>query len=418
MTVSQSSDAFTRTARCRISGSTNLVDVLSLGDQPLANSLKEQASDPELVVPLTLSYCPESSLLQIRETVRKEILFSRYVWVSGTSPTTRDWATRFARAATDIAVLEPDDFVVEIASNDGTFLKPLVAHGIRRVLGVDPAANIAEMARRDGVPTLTAFWDEGTAERVVAEHGRAKLIFARNVIAHVSDLDSVMRGIALALREDGVGVFEFHAAGEILDGLQYDSIYHEHLCYFSLSSMEHLLERFGFHLFHADVSPISGGALVVYFSKTSRNATPQLHALAAEERRRRINDLDTWRRFSDRAVNHRRESVALLESIEGARQGTIVGYGCSARSSTYLNFCRFDRHDIAAVIDNNPLKQGKFTPGASLPIVSLADGLAASPQFVFVFAWNFREEIIKSCRAAGFAGRFITAFPNSPRVWS
>ncbi len=414
MAATDAPEAFTTATSCRISGSPMLADVLSLGNQPLANSLKEAPSSPELKVPLTVSYCSESSLLQIRETIRKEILFSQYVWVSGTAQATRDWAVRFAGAVAEIASLGADDLVLEIASNDGTFLEPLLARGCRRVLGIDPAANIAEIARANGIPTLTAFWDEDTARRVVEERGRAKLIFARNVIAHVSDLESVMRGIVLALSDDGVGVFEFHAAGEILDGLQYDSIYHEHLCYFSLASMQYLLKRFDLHLFHAHVSPISGGALVVYFAKTPRAPTTELRAMSRDEDRRGVNRLDTWQRFADRAVNHRRESVALATSLAPSR---MVGYGSSARSSTYLNFCAFGTREITAVIDNNQLKQGKFTPGSSLPIVSMAEGLAVSPDYVFIFAWNFREEIMKSCRAAGYAGRFVTAFPTAPRVW-
>src|SRR5258705_6780797 len=365
-------EAFTTATSCRISGSPMLADVLSLGNQPLANSLKEAPSSPELKVPLTVSYCSESSLLQIRETIRKEILFSQYVWVSGTAQATRDWAVRFAGAVAEIASLGADDLVLEIASNDGTFLEPLLARGCRRVLGIDPAANIAEIARANGIPTLTAFWDEDTARRVVEERGRAKLIFARNVIAHVSDLESVMRGIVLALSDDGVGVFEFHAAGQILDGLQYDSIYHEHLCYFSLASMQYLLKRFDLHLFHAHVSPISGGALVVYFAKTPRASTAELRAMSRDEDRRGVNRLDTWQRFADRAVNHRRESVALATSLAPSR---MVCYGSSARSSTYLDFFAIRTRAITAGIFHNRAKQGEFHPGSSVPVVAMAEGL-------------------------------------------
>ncbi len=399
---------------CRISGSRHVVDVLQLGAQPLANSLKDAATGAEVRVPLTLGFCPDSSLVQIRETVRKEILFSNYVWVSGTSETTRRWAEQFARAVVDLGRLLPDELVVEIASNDGTFLKPFIAGGYRHVVGVDPATNIADIAVRAGVPTVNAFWGREIADRVVQQHGQAKVLFARNVIAHTSEVHDVMSGIELALRPDGIGVFEFHYAAEILNGLQYDSIYHEHLCYFSLGSIENLLRRSGFTAFHADFSPISGGALVVYFSRQRREPSQALLDVADAEERDRVNRLDTWQRFADACVVHRRDSTELVASLSGRR---IVGYGSSARSATYINYCGFDATQIAAVIDNSPLKQGKFTPGSSIPIVSLEEGLRQSPDYIFVFAWNFRDEIVTSCRRAGYQGRFITAFPGAPAVW-
>ena len=365
-----------------------MVDLLCLGDQPLANSLKKNPSDDELKVPLTLSFCPESSLVQIRETVHKETLFSSYVWVSGTSATTREYAKKFARDIVGTAALRPDDLVLEIASNDGTFLKPFLDLGHKNILGVDPASNIVEMANKDGVRTLTQFWDRSAAEKVAGQYGKAKVIIARNVIPHVSELQDVMAGVELALKDDGIGVFEFHYAGEILDGLQYDSIYHEHLCYFSLASIGFLLKRFHLHLFHAGFSPISGGSLVVYFSKKKRERSPALAEIGRSEEARRINRLETWQEFAGKCAAHRQKSLELFSSLS---QKTIIGFGTSARSSTYLNFCGFTNKQIKAAIDNNPLKQGQYAPGSSIPIVPFEEGLAMRPDLIFIFAWNFRD---------------------------
>jgi len=413
VSISDRKTRYHRRSSCRTSGSDHLVDLLSLGRQPLANSLVDEPQETEVTVPLTLAFCPDSSLVQIRETVDKEILFSNYVWVSSTSPSTRAYATSFVKNVIDRGHLQSGDLIIEIASNDGTFLKPFVETGYSNVLGVDPAANIAKIANDDGIETWVCFWNQGVAEEIAREYGKAKLIFARNVIAHVSDLDDFMAGITSILSEDGLGVFEFHYAGDILEGLQYDSVYHEHLCYFSLRSITTLLEKSQLTVFHAEWSPISGGSLVVFFSKTRQEESVALLVLRQREADLRINALSTWQEFANNCLRHRAESQALISSFS---QKTIVGFGASARSSTYLNFCGFTNKHIQAVIDNNPLKQGLYTAGSSLPIVSFQEGLKSNPDFIFIFAWNFQEEIVQKCRDKGFRGNFVVAFPSRPHL--
>jgi C-methyltransferase-like protein/putative zinc binding protein/methyltransferase family protein len=400
-------------SNCRVSNSSNLVNLLSLGDQPLANSLKTRAEDDELRIPLTLCYCPESALLQLRETVKKELLFSHYLWVSGTAATTRDFAEQFSRSILNTVAVGPGDLIVEIGSNDGTFLKPFIRKGLSNVLGVDPAANIAEMANQAGVRTLARFWSSKTAEEIATAHGNAKIIIARNVIAHVSELHDVMAGVERLLLQDGVGAFEFHYAGDILDGLQYDSIYHEHLCYFSLQSFSALLNLFHLTPFHVEFSPISGGALVVYFSKKVRKPSDALQNLRQVEDSRKINRLESWQLFAERCLQHKQDT---LTSLLPFAEKTVVGYGASARSATYLNFCGITHREIKAVIDNNSLKHSKFTPGSSIPIVPFSKGLELRPDLIFIFAWNFRDEVIKSCQEKGYRGQFMVAFPNKTQI--
>jgi len=404
---------YTVSKGCRVTGAPDLVDLLFLGDQPLANSLKDAVTDPEPKVPLTLCYSPRSSLVQLKETVRKELLFSNYVWVSGTAATTRAYADTFSRRLATFAGLKPGDLVVEIGSNDGTFLKPFLAAGFSNLLGVDPAANIASMANRDGVRTLNRFWGIDVARQIAAEHGTAKAIFARNVIAHVSELQDVMEGISVLLADDGVGAVEFHYAGDILDGLQYDSIYHEHLCYFSVRSFEALLSRHKLDATHVDFSPISGGAVVLYFAKRANGASPELDRLRRSEEEKGVHTLDRWKAFAEDCRRHREKTLSILSDFQGK---SVVGFGASARSSTYINYCGLDARHLKAVIDNSPLKRGKFTPGSSLAIVPFDQGMAMKPDLLFVFAWNFRDEVIASCRKAGYTGRFLTAFPNDLAV--
>lgn len=397
--------------KCRISGSSNLVDILDLGSQPLANSLKKNADDHEEKIPLSISLCPDSSLVQLNETVDKEILFNNYLWVTGTSSSVRKYADVFFKRVSDIVDLKSRDLIIEIASNDGTFLKPFIRSGFRNVIGVDPAKNVAQKANRNGVKTLCEFWGHGISEEIAHRYGRSKIVIARNVIPHVSELEDVMAGIENILQDKGVGMIEFHSAGKILEDLQYDSIYHEHLCYFSIQSISYLLNRFNLIPFHIDESPISGGSSVIYFSKNFRSRTQELIQHTENEQKKRINELESWMIFAQRAEEHKRKTLQIISSIENKR---IIGFGSSARSQTYLNYCGIDKSVIQGIIDNNQMKQGLFTPGSTIPILSFHKGMQMSPDLVFILAWNFRDEIVQECRDNGYRGAFCVPFPNEP----
>ena len=233
---------------CRVCQSSDIKPFFDLGMQPFANSLLTRPDESERTYPLSLSWCPECRLVQLNDTADPKELFSHYVWVTGTSSTAREYSKRFYQEVMKRSTLPKSGYALEIASNDGTFLKPFLAHG-HRVLGVDPAGNIAEMARMQGVPTQCAFWGGETAQRVVTEHGPAHVVFARNVLPHVANTHDFAEGLGQVLHDDGVLAVEVHYARIILEGLHYDSIYHEHLCYFTLRSLEHLLNRYGLHVF-------------------------------------------------------------------------------------------------------------------------------------------------------------------------
>ena len=257
---------------CRISNSRDLIKVLDLGPQPLANSLKKKQYDNEDKYPLTLSFCEKSSLLQLNETIKKEILFNNYVWVTSTSSTAKYYSNIFYRDITkNITLDKNNDLIIEIASNDGTFLKPFVNNGFKKVFGVDPAQNISELANKNNIYTINDYWTEELAENLLKNHGSAKLVFARNVIPHVSQLNSVVSGIEKILDDNGVGIFEIHDANIIFNELHYDSVYHEHLCYFTIKSITYLLNKFNLYPFELEISPISGGSFVIYFSKKKKN---------------------------------------------------------------------------------------------------------------------------------------------------
>lgn len=397
---------------CRACGAGPLIQILFLGNHPLANELKASAADPQSRYPLTLLFCGNCSLVQIAETIDKERLFGTYVWVTGTSSAARQFAREFCRMARQVRFLGPGDLVVEIASNDGTFLRPFLEQGCR-VIGVDPATNIARLANEQGLPTVNEFWNARLAASLVAEHGPARLVCARNVIAHASELHDMLEGIRLALADDGIAAVEFHSALHILEGLQYDSIYHEHLCYFSALSFERLLARHGLHPVHAEFSPISGGASIIYFSRSAAPPSTVYRALLERERLAGVDLLAAWQAFAVRCERHRQQSREMARTVAGR---TVVGFGASARSSTYLNFCGFSGSELAAIIDNSALKWNRFSPGSSIRIVSPDEGFALRPELVLVLAWNFRDEIIAACRARGFGGALLIPFPNEPKM--
>lgn len=395
---------------CRACDSANISLILDLGVQPLANSLKRKSNESEHRYPLTLVFCRDCSTVQLKETVKKEILFDSYLWVTGTSGTAKKYAETFYKRTINITKVRPGDLIVEIASNDGTFLKPFIEGGYN-VVGVEPAKNIAEIAQKAQVKTVVQYWNTETAKQVVSNYGKAKVVIARNVIPHVSELQDVINGIQLCLDADGIGIIEFHYAGTILSELHYDSIYHEHLCYFSIRSIEHLLNRFGLFSFHIDLSPISGGSYVIYFSKNKRPLNQRYRRLINRERDLGVNSLISWERFADKAKEHKKKSKEIIEPF---KRKTIIGFGASARSSTYLNFCGFTSSKIKAIIDNNKLKQGLYTPGSSILIVSIEEGFKMKPDLLFILAWNFRDEIIKECKNRGYEGNYLISFPNTP----
>ena len=399
---------------CRISNSKDLTKVLDLGLQPLANSLKKKQFDNEDKYPLTLSFCEKSSLLQLNETIKKEILFDSYVWVTSTSSTAKNYSeTFFSNIKKNINLNKENDLIIEIASNDGTFLKPFIKDGFKKVLGVDPAQNISELANKNNIKTINDYWSKDFADNLQKEYGSAKLVFARNVIPHVNKLNSVVSGVENILDENGVGVFEIHDANIIFNELHYDSVYHEHLCYFTLKSITYLLNKFNLYPFEIKRSPISGGSFVIYFSKKKKPQSKALELEISKEEKNKINDTSSWIEFATKVEKHKEEMINI---ISGFSKKKIIGFGSSARSQTFLNFCGFDQNNLDLIIDNNPLKQNLYSPGSNIKIVNFQTGIKSKPDAIFILAWNFKDEIIKECKQAGYEGNFIIPFPSRPEV--
>lgn len=404
-----------RTIRaCRVCDSAELSEVLDLGAQPPANSLRRDLVSPLPAIPLVLCQCDACGTVQLTETVSPEYLFQDYIWVTGTS----EGARAYSRVCCEnlLSRSQPKNLaVLEVASNDGTFLQRFRERG-HDVIGVDPAKNVAAMAEENGIPTIAEFFGINVARRVVSDRGQFDIVFARNVIPHVADVHDVVAGMAHCLSDTGIGAIEFHRADVILEGLQYDSIYHEHLVYHSLHSIEKLLARSGLRSFDVTESPISGGSFVVYFSKAKRPVSSQYEANLGRELDLEINRARPWREFAKRCQAHRESLHAMVESSK--RKGKrLIGYGASARSSTMLNFCGIDRHYLDVLADRSPLKHDRYTPGTDILITSPKAAFATNPDMVLLLAWNFQDEIIAQIRAEqGWRGEVIIPLPGEPKT--
>ncbi len=409
-------ERISRIERCRSCGDTGIRSFFDLGEQPFANSLLRSPDADERRYPLELTFCPNCGLVQLTYTADPEALFSHYIWVTGTSSAVRSRADRFCEEA--LAHLQggrPESYVLEIASNDGTFLKPFMARGIE-VLGVDPAANVVEEANAEGVPTRVAFFGERVAREVARDRGRPDLVMARNVLAHVANLHDFVEGISYLVADQGLAAIEFHYGKMIQEGLQYDSIYHEHLCYFTAQSAAVLLERSGLEIVDIGESPISGGALVMYARRAGSARTDTARRYLDNEKAAGTNDLESWRAFAEGARQHRE---ALLEIVDAelARGRRVVGYGASARSSTLLNFCGIDRRRLDMIADRNPMKSGLFTAGTRIPIHPPERVMETNPDTILVLAWNFLDEITGILRDRfGFNGHLIVPLPDLPTL--
>jgi len=394
---------------CRICSSTVLEDVLDLGCQPPANSLRNNLIDQLPSAPLKLVQCGHCSAVQLTATVSPTYLFSQYLWVSATSSTARNYSETFCSEVLNRAETKLP-FVVEIASNDGTFLKRFKEKDCR-ILGVDPAKNIANDAIDAGIPTLVEFFDVTVAKKILKEHQRPNVVIARNVIPHVKEIHSIAEGISTLVDADGIVVIEFHYAKKIVEELHYDSIYHEHLFYFSLKSLSVLFGQYNLYPFDAFISPISGGSLVLFFKNRKLETSPALTRLLEIEVQSGLNDLNIWQQFGENSKKHAIELKGIVSSY--AMDSTLVAYGASARSSTLLNFAGISNQDIEFIIDRNPLKHAMLTPGTDIPIVSYdqAQKMLAGKNLLLL-AWNFEYEVVDDLRSNGFKGDIIVPLPN------
>ena len=399
---------------CRSCGASGLTSIIDLGQTPLANGLltREQLTQPEPTYPLELVFCDKCTLVQITETVPPEELFSEYFYRSSYSDTMLAHVQTLAGKLIRERKLGPDSLVMEVASNDGYLLQYYQRAGVP-VLGIEPAKNIARIAEQErGIPTLSEFFGADLAKRLRAKGKRADVVHAHNVLAHVPDLNGFALGLGLLLSEDGVAVIEVPYVKDMIDRTEFDTIYHEHLCYFSLTALDGLFRRHGLTIVNVERLDIHGGALRVEVAKENSERQASVDRLLREESNWGVGDLGFYSGFGAKIETLRRELTGLLRRLR-AENKSIAAYGASAKGSTLLNCFGIRQETLDFVVDRSVIKQGHYTPGTHLPIHAPEKLLEAMPDYTLLLTWNFTDEVLEQqaeYRRCG--GRFIIPVPE------
>ena len=410
-----------RIAGCRCCASSDLQPILDYGQTALANRFlrAEQLEADEAKVSLRLVLCPQCGLMQIDETVPPGELFQNYVYVTGTSDQAVRHADRLAQRIVDQYQLGPRDLVLEAASNDGTVLKAFARHGVR-TLGVEPALNISVRACDEGVETVALFFGEHAVDYVRSRSGPASVFLARHVLAHVPDLHGFLRGAAACLAEDGVAMFECPHLLPFYQNLEFDTVYHEHLCYFSATVLKALGGMCGLELIDVEEVDMHGGSILTTFQPTGgpRFATPAVEEMLEREAAAGLHEPEPWSSFARQAEKAKTNLVAELRKLK-AQGKKVVGYGAAAKGMSLLAYLGIGPELLPYIVDKNPYKQGLFTPGHHIPVYGPEKLLDDRPDVVLILAWNFAREIVaQQAEYAEGGGRFLLPLPEVKYVTS
>ena len=408
-------------AHCRFCGTPPAHSFADLGMSPLSNSYltDDQLRSMEPYYPLHALVCESCLLVQLEDYGSPEQIFSDYAYFSSYSDTWLKHARQYAQMVTERFSLSSGSKAIEIASNDGYLLRNFVEMRIP-VLGIEPARNVAEVAEKAGVPTRVDFFGTALAGRLVSEGHAADLLIGNNVLAHVPALNDFVRGMKIALKPTGVITLEFPHLLRLMEGNQFDTIYHEHFSYFSFLTVEKVLAKHGLVLFDVEELSTHGGSLRIFGRHAQDDSKPvsaRVEALRSCERNAGLDKLETYATFAEQVKETKRNLLSLL--IEIKRSGsTIAGYGAPAKGNTLLNYCGIGRDFLDYTVDRNPHKQAHFLPGSHIPVLAPEKIRETRPDYVFVLPWNLAGEIMEQLAfIRDWGGRFVVPIPK-PEVRS
>ena len=402
--------------QCRFCGTSLEHNFVDLGMSPLCESYisPEQLNSMEPFYPLHAFVCPECFLVQLEEYVDPGSIFSEYAYFSSYSDSWLKHARNYVEMAIERFSLDEQSHVVELASNDGYLLQYFVAAGIPS-LGIEPAKNVAKVALEKGVPTLTDFFGEALADRLLAEDKQADLLLGNNVLAQVPDLNDFIKGMKILLKPGGVVTMEFPHLVRLMEENQFDTIYHEHFSYFSFFTAEKIFAAHGLTIFDVEQLETHGGSLRIYachVEDSSKSISSAVNALRSHETAIGINRLETYAKFEENVKETKRKLLEFL--ITTKRCGKkIAGYGAPGKGNTLLNYCGVRTDFLDYTVDRNPYKQGMFLPGTHIPIFSPEKIEETKPDYLVILPWNFKGEIMEQMSyISEWGGQFVVPIPE------
>jgi SAM-dependent methyltransferase len=402
--------------KCRSCNNKDLEVFLDLGEKPPSDRIltEEMLRQEEKFYPLEVAFCPHCSLVQILETLPPEDLFTDgYEYYSSFIPALLEHARKNVNEIINTRQLGPKNLIMELASNDGYLLKNYVEAGIP-VLGIDPAPGQAKAAIENGVPTINAFFTTELANRLQQQGKRADVIHANNVLAHVADTNGFVEGIRRLLKDNGIAIIEVPYVRELIEKCEFDTIYHEHLCYFSVTALDYLFRKHALYINNLRKIPIHGGSLRL-FIESEESVDQEVENILAEENSSRMNKIDYYLDFTRQVENLKVKLKELLQSIKKKGQ-RIAAYGAAAKGTMMINYVDIGTDLIDFVVDRNTYKHGKYMPGKHIPIFQTEKLIEEMPDYVLILAWNFADEIMQQqALYQQRGGRFIIPVPE-PKI--